>query len=106
MLALQWGDRKTARSRNRLCRALGAGAVGRIFFDFFALPLLRAETAVVGTMLRMVRAGTEWRDNVISGPSGHGIVVYDYCSSFHNPSVDMLCWLTVRSLRDRGLAST
>jgi hypothetical protein len=75
---------------------------GRIFFDLFALPLLRAEAAVVGTMLRAIRAGTEWQDNVISGPSGHGIVVYDYCSSFHNLSVAALCWVAVRSLQDRS----
>jgi hypothetical protein len=73
---------------------------GRIFFNLFALPLLRAETAVVGTMLQVVRPGTVWSDNVISGPSGHGIVVYDFCSSFHNLSVAALCWLTVRNLGD------
>ena len=74
---------------------------GPIFFKLFILPLLRAETAVVGTMLQPIRAGTLWRDNVIIGPSGHGIVVYDGCSSFHNLSLAALCWLTVRSLQDR-----
>ena len=73
---------------------------GRIFFKFFILSLLRAETAVVGTMLQAVRAGTQWRDNVIIGPSGHGIAVYDGCSSFHNLSLAALCWLTVRSLHN------
>ena len=75
---------------------------GRIAFKLFALPLLRAETAVVGTMLQAVRPGTVWRDNVITGPGGHGIVIYDLCSSFHNLSVAALCWLTVRSLRDHS----
>ena len=75
---------------------------GRLFFKLFALPLLRAETAVVGTMLQEVRPGTVWQDNVITGPSGHAIVVYDPCSSFHNLSLAALCWVTVRSLRDRG----
>ena len=96
------GDRKL-RAAGIVFAALSVQELwGRIFFDLFALPLLRAETAVVGTMLRVVRAGTEWRDNVISGPSGHGIVVYDYCSSFHNLSLAALCWLTVRSLRDQS----
>jgi hypothetical protein len=71
---------------------------GRIIFHLFALPLLRAETAVVGTALKVVRPETVWQDNVITGPGGHGIVVYDLCSSFHNLSVAALCWLTVRSL--------
>ncbi len=73
-----------------------------IVFRLFALPLLHAETAVVGTMLQAVRPETVWRDNVITGPSGHGIVVYDLCSSFHNLSVAALCWLTVRALRDHS----
>jgi hypothetical protein len=75
---------------------------GRIVFKLFALPLLRAETAVVGTMLQAIRPATVWRDNVITGPGGHGIVVYDLCSSFHNLSVAALCWLTVRNLRDHS----
>jgi ammonia channel protein AmtB len=73
----------------------------RIVFKLFALPLLRAETAVVGTILQAIRPGTAWEGNVISGSSGHGIVVYDPCSSFHNLSVAALCWVTVRSVRDQ-----
>jgi hypothetical protein len=49
---------------------------GHIFFNFFAIFLLHAETAVVGTMLQIVRAGTVWRENIITGPNGHGIVIY------------------------------
>ncbi len=71
-------------------------------FSLNSSPFLCAETAVVGTVLQAVRAGTEWRDNVITGPSGHGIVVYDLCSSFHNLSVAVLCWVTMRSLQDRS----
>ena len=74
---------------------------GRIFFELFTLPLLRIETAVVGTMLQAVRPQTVWHDNVIAGPNGHSIVVYDLCSSFHNLSLAALCWLTVRSLQDQ-----
>lgn len=70
-----------------------------IVFQLFALSLLRAETAVVGTMLQAARAGVVWQDNIITGPSGFGIVVYDRCSSFHNLSLAMLCWLTVSNLR-------
>jgi hypothetical protein len=96
------GDRKL-RAAGIVVAALSVQQLwGRILFELFAGPLLRAETAVVGTMLQAVRAGTEWRDNVITGPSGHGIVVYDYCSSFHNLSLAALCWVTVRSLRDQS----
>jgi hypothetical protein len=46
---------------------------GRIVFDLLALPLLRAKTAVVGTLVQAARPGTVWQDNVIAGPSGFGI---------------------------------
>jgi hypothetical protein len=75
---------------------------GRIFFRIFEIPLLRAETAVVGTIMQIARAGTQWQDNVIIGPGGFGIVMYDWCSSFHNLSLAMLCWLTVTNLRNQS----
>jgi exosortase/archaeosortase family protein len=74
---------------------------GHIVFDLFALPLLRAETAVVGALLQAARAGTVWQGNIITGPSGFGIIVYSGCSSFHNLSLAMLCWLTVSRLRNQ-----
>jgi exosortase/archaeosortase family protein len=74
---------------------------GHIVFDMFALPLLRAETAVVGTLVHFLRAGTVWHGNIISGPSGFGIIVYSSCSSFHNLSLAMLCWLTVSRVRNQ-----
>ena len=60
---------------------------------------LRAETAVVGTILEVVRPGTVWHDNAINGPDGHGVVIINSCSSFHNLSLAMLCWLTFSRLR-------
>ncbi len=73
---------------------------GHIFFNFFALFLLHAETAVVGTALQMIRAGTVWRENIITGPSGHGLIIYSTCSSFHNLSLAALCWVTISKLRN------
>jgi len=75
---------------------------GHIFFDLVAMPLLRAETAVLGTMLEVSRAGTVWQDNLIIGPSGHGIVMYPGCSSFHNLSLALLCWVTLTRLRHQN----
>ncbi len=72
---------------------------GYVFFHLFAFPLLCAETAVVGTILEGLRAGTLWHNNVIVGPDGYGIVLYDQCSAFHNLSVAMLCWVTISRLR-------
>ncbi len=96
------GDDRRLRAASIVLAALSVQEFwGRIVFKLFALPLLRAETAVVGTILQAVRKGTVWQGNVITGPDGHGIVVYDLCSSFHNLSLAALCWVTVRSLRDR-----
>lgn len=78
---------------------------GHIVFDLFALPLLRAETAVVGALMHAARAGTVWQGNVITGPSGFGIILYSGCSSFHNLSLAMLCWLTVSKLRNQDWRS-
>jgi hypothetical protein len=72
---------------------------GHIFFNIVTDPLLRGETAVVGTMLEVARPGTVWHDNVVTGPSGYGILIGAGCSSFHNLSLAMLCWLTVSRLR-------
>src|SRR5579884_1185214 len=75
---------------------------GHIFFDLFGLPILHAETAVVGTMLAAVRAGTVWHGNIITGPNGFGIAIYTGCSSFQNLSLAMLCWLTISKLQNRN----
>jgi hypothetical protein len=75
---------------------------GHIFFNLVAFPFLRAETAVVGTMIELVRAGTVWQDNIITGPSGYGIVIYTGCSSFQNLSLAILCWVTVTKLRHQN----
>jgi hypothetical protein len=71
---------------------------GRVLFSLIELPLLRAEAAIVGTTMSAAQPGTVWHDNFIMGPSGHGIVIIGPCSSFHNVSLAMLCWVTVSKL--------
>jgi exosortase/archaeosortase family protein len=75
---------------------------GHIFFNLVAMPLLRAETAAVGTILEAVRPGTMWQDNIVTGPNGFGIMVYAGCSSFHNLSLAMLCWVTISRLHHQN----
>lgn len=75
---------------------------GHVFFHLIAYPLLCAEAAIVGSILEVVRTGTVWEDNVITGPNGYGLVVYDQCSVFHNLSLAMLCWITLSQLRYPG----
>lgn len=75
---------------------------GHVVFNLAAVPLLRAETAVVATLLDILRPGTIWQHNVITGPNGFGIIVYEGCSSFHNLSLAGLCWLTVCKFRNQN----
>jgi hypothetical protein len=51
---------------------------GHFIFELIAVPLLDAETAVVGTLLQLARAGTTWHDNIITTLSGHGINLYHF----------------------------
>jgi hypothetical protein len=74
---------------------------GKVFFNLLASHLLRAEAAAVGTMLEVARPGTVWQDNAIMGPDGHGVVIISGCSSFHNVSLALLCWVTISRLRSQ-----
>jgi hypothetical protein len=104
MIAAYWlifnaGDFKL-RAAGAVLAALSVQAFwGHVIFHLIAFPLLCAETAVVGTILEVARAGTVWQDNVITGPNGYGIVIFDQCSVFHNLSLAILCWVTVSKLQ-------
>ncbi len=70
---------------------------GPIFFSLFAFDLLRADAAIVGTFLNLTQSGYIWHDNVIA-TRGHSIEIYSGCSSFHNISLAMLCWVALTKL--------
>jgi len=72
---------------------------GPLSFNLVADHVLRAEAAVIGTMLEVAQPGTVWQDNAIRGPNGHGVVIIAGCSSFHNLSLALLCWVTISRLR-------
>jgi hypothetical protein len=100
------GDDPKLRAAGAVLAALAVQQFwGHVLFNLVAFPLLRAETAVVGTILEAIRPGTVWQDNIIAGPSGFGIVVHTACSSYHNLSLAMLCWITISKLRDQNWRS-
>src|SRR5262249_48549256 len=74
---------------------------GHLLFDLVAVHLLRAEAAAVGTLLDIARPGTVWQDNLIIEPNGYRVALLAGCSSFHNLSLAMLCWLTVSRWRNQ-----
>jgi exosortase/archaeosortase family protein len=89
------GDRKLRAAAIVLAALSVQELWGHIFFNLIAFHLLRAEAAAVGAVLDVLRPGTEWRDNVVTGPNGYGIMIINSCSSFHNLSLALLCWVTV-----------
>jgi hypothetical protein len=72
---------------------------GPLLFNLLAVHLVRVEAAVISTLLEVARPGTAWQDNIITEPNGYRVVILAGCSSFHNLSLAMLCWLTVSRLR-------
>jgi Transmembrane exosortase (Exosortase_EpsH) len=93
------GDRRL-RSAGIVLAALSVQALwGHLFFNLIALHLLRIETAAVGFLLEMGGAGTSWKGNIITGPTGFGLAIFAPCSSFHNLSLALLCWVTVTRMR-------
>jgi len=85
----------------------------RVVFKLLAFDLLRADTALVGSAMAMTHTGVDWHDNIITMPSGHSVEVLAGCSSFHNLSLALLCWVVVSKLhrpqwskRDLAVAGT
>lgn len=98
LLIFSNGDRKLQAAGSVLAALSMQQLWGHVFYNLLAFRLLRAETAVVGTILQASGTGSVWQNNIITEPSGFGIVIYTECSSFHNLSVALLCWVTVSRL--------
>lgn len=74
------------------------GYWGPLAFNLFAAQILQADAALVGTVLSAAQDHIVWRETIIGTPGGHSIIVYGPCSSFHNISLGLLCWVTVTKL--------
>jgi exosortase/archaeosortase family protein len=71
--------------------ALSAHIVwGPILFQFLTPELLRADAALVGGMLKVVRPDIIWSDTTFQTPEGFTISLVGACSSFHNLSTALL----------------
>jgi hypothetical protein len=74
-------------------------------FEIVSLPLLRADAAFVAALLSLSVPDVAWSDTIITS-AGHSIGLYGPCSSFHNISLGLLCWITVTKLiRSEWMAS-
>jgi hypothetical protein len=74
------------------------GLWGPLFFRIFSYPLLVADAALVGGTLAILHDGAGWQGTIVAGNSGHRILLYGPCSSFHNISLGLLCWVSLTML--------
>jgi hypothetical protein len=74
------------------------GLWGPLFFRVFAFPLLVADAALVGGTLALFHDGAGWQGTIVAVNSTHRILVYGPCSSFHNISLGLLCWVSLTML--------
>lgn len=74
------------------------GFWGPRFFEIFAYYLLQADAAIVGAALSATRVGIQWSETIVGASSEHSIIVYGPCSSFHNISLGLLCWVALTKL--------
>jgi hypothetical protein len=86
--------------------AISAQALwGPILFHLFSAYLLHADAALVGTALDWTQTGFTWNGRVIER-GDHGIEIFSPCSSFHNVSLAVLCWVTITKLRRQQWIAT
>jgi hypothetical protein len=74
------------------------GFWGPRFFEIFAYYPLQADAALVGAALSATRVGVQWSETIVGASSEHSIIVYGPCSSFHNISLGLLCWVALTKL--------
>ena len=75
-LGFRHGQDADLRGGAAVIGALSVNALwGPVLFNLFALELLRADAAIVGTAYAITRPEVTWLDTTIGVPGGHAIVV-------------------------------
>jgi hypothetical protein len=74
------------------------GYWGPKLFSVFGYYILRADAALVGSILAATQPGMGWHDTVVGTAGGHSVLIFNPCSSFHNISLGLLCWIAVTKL--------
>jgi hypothetical protein len=72
---------------------------GPIFFQLFTPELLKADAALVGTALSVLRPDIVWKATTFFAPDGHALALIAGCSSFNNVSTAVLACAAVAMLR-------
>jgi len=74
------------------------GYWGPKLFSVFGYYILRADAVLVGSVLAATQPGMGWHDTVVGTAGGHSVLIFNPCSSFHNISLGLLCWIAVTKL--------
>lgn len=98
LLATSAADEKLRAAATVLLGLSLNSAWGPKFLELFAYYLVRIDAALVGSALMLTWPGVNWDANIIGTQSGHSIIVYTSCSSLHNISLGLLCWVSIKSL--------
>jgi exosortase/archaeosortase family protein len=72
---------------------------GPIFFQLFTPELLKADAALVGSALMVLRPDIVWKVTSFFAPDGHAVSLVAGCSSFNNVSTAVLACAAVAMLR-------
>ena len=74
------------------------GFWGPKLFDVFAYYIVHVDAALVGAALAATQPGMEWNGTIVGQPGGHSLLIFGPCSSFHNISLGLLCWVSITKL--------
>ena len=99
LLNLDHGDRNLKAAGGVLLAVSTQLVWGPIFFQLFTPELLKADAALVGTMLRQFRPDIVWASTTFFAPDGHAVSLVAACSSFNNVSSAVLACVAVAMLR-------
>jgi exosortase/archaeosortase family protein len=98
LLASSGGDERIKAAAAVLLGLALNGLWGPKVLELFAYYLVRVDAALVGVALMLTHSDIVWNDNIVGVANGHRIIVYASCSSLHNISLGLLCWVSLKSL--------
>jgi len=74
------------------------GFWGPKLFNALAYYILHIDAALVGLTLVLTQPGMGWDGTIVGRADGHSLIIFGPCSSFHNISLGLLCWVSITKL--------
>lgn len=73
------------------------GLWGPLLFKYVGSAILQFDAALVAQVLEHSGQLRQFNDNIVTTSAG-GVTIFEQCSSFHNLSLALLCWVTFTKL--------